>query len=57
MDRAWALYKETLEKNIPIDTQTYNNLLSVVNYLKESADLRWNLINELLTNMKNQVLL
>lgn len=55
MDRAWAMYQETLEKRIPIDTDTYNSLIRVANFLKESADLRWNLISELLTNMKNQV--
>ncbi|XP_063221190.1 small ribosomal subunit protein mS39 [Bacillus rossius redtenbacheri] len=54
VDRAWQLYEETQAKGIPVTTETYNSLISVANYLREGNDLRWKLIEELLTAMARQ---
>lgn len=44
MDRAWQLYQETLEKGIPLDTETYNSLIRVASFMREGSDLRWKLV-------------
>uniref|UniRef100_A0A1B0C5U0 Uncharacterized protein n=1 Tax=Glossina palpalis gambiensis TaxID=67801 RepID=A0A1B0C5U0_9MUSC len=40
-ERAYALLQEALEKQFQMDTTTFNSVLSVVNFLKDTADLRW----------------
>ncbi|XP_069955018.1 small ribosomal subunit protein mS39 [Cherax quadricarinatus] len=51
VDRAWQLYQECKEKNIPLDAGTYNSLIRVASFLRDSFDLRWQLVKELLTSM------
>lgn len=51
VDRAWQLYQETREKNLILNTGTYNSLIQVSNFLKEGFDLRWKLITDLLNTM------
>ncbi|XP_018570454.1 protein PTCD3 homolog, mitochondrial [Anoplophora glabripennis] len=53
VDRAHQLFEEAQEKGIVLSTNTYNCLIRVVNFLKESYDLRWNLVVELLSGMNN----
>lgn len=55
-DRAWQLFEEAKEKKYLLNTNTYNALLSIVNFLKESNELRWELITTLLIEMKNKQL-
>uniref|UniRef100_A0A182NBT0 Small ribosomal subunit protein mS39 n=1 Tax=Anopheles dirus TaxID=7168 RepID=A0A182NBT0_9DIPT len=54
VEKAWALYQETVEKRIELDTNTYNGLLQIASFLKESYDKRWELVCEVLTTMKQQ---
>ncbi|XP_067012701.1 small ribosomal subunit protein mS39 [Anabrus simplex] len=54
VDRAWELYQETQDKGIPLLTETYNSLLRGVNFLRESADLQWKLIQDLLSAIAKQ---
>lgn len=54
VEKAWALYQETIEKKILLDTTTFNSLLQIASFLKESYDMRWDLVCEVLTTMKNQ---
>uniref|UniRef100_A0A182QET3 Small ribosomal subunit protein mS39 n=1 Tax=Anopheles farauti TaxID=69004 RepID=A0A182QET3_9DIPT len=54
VEKAWALYQETVEKRIEIDTNTFNSLLYIASFLKESYDKRWDLVCEVLTAMKQQ---
>lgn len=54
VQQAWKLYQETQEKGIPLDVDTYNSLLRIVCYLKDSSEMRWTLTEELLTNMHRQ---
>ncbi|XP_058822135.1 small ribosomal subunit protein mS39 [Topomyia yanbarensis] len=54
VEKAWALYQETIEKNILLDTNTFNSLIEISSYLKDSYDTKWQLVCELLTAMKNQ---
>lgn len=54
VEKAWALYNESLAKNIELDVQSFNAILTVVSFIRESNDLKWDLIQELLIAMKNQ---
>uniref|UniRef100_A0A8D8MLB0 Small ribosomal subunit protein mS39 n=1 Tax=Culex pipiens TaxID=7175 RepID=A0A8D8MLB0_CULPI len=54
VEKAWALYQETIEKQVLLDTTTFNSLLQIASFLKESYDMRWDLVCEVLTTMKNQ---
>ncbi|XP_042225053.1 protein PTCD3 homolog, mitochondrial-like isoform X2 [Homarus americanus] len=51
VDRAWQLYQECREKDIPLDAHTYNSLIRVASYLRDAFELRWQLVKELLTTM------
>ncbi|KAJ8941753.1 hypothetical protein NQ318_001347 [Aromia moschata] len=53
VDRAMQLFEEAQQKGLVLSTNTYNNLLRVVNFLKEGYDMRWNFILNLLTDMSN----
>lgn len=52
VERAWALFNDCLSRNIELDVESFNAILNVSNFIKESGELRWQLIQELLTNMK-----
>lgn len=52
VEKAWALYNDALARNIELDVEAFNSVLSVANFLKESAELRWDLLLEILTSMK-----
>lgn len=54
VDRAWQLYQESREKGLPICTNTYNSLIQVASFLKEGYDLRWKLVQDLLTSMAHE---
>lgn len=51
VDRAWQLYQECKEKDIPLDADTYNSLIRVASFLRDAFDLRWKLVTELLSAM------
>jgi pentatricopeptide repeat domain-containing protein 3 len=52
VDRAYQLFEETKQKNIVLNTNTFNSLIYVVNAVKEHFELRWNLVVDLLSQMK-----
>uniref|UniRef100_A0A336MAF5 Small ribosomal subunit protein mS39 n=1 Tax=Culicoides sonorensis TaxID=179676 RepID=A0A336MAF5_CULSO len=52
IEKAFALYQEALDKGIELDTPTYNSMISVCNYMKDNADLRWDLAQQFLRTMK-----
>lgn len=54
VEKAWKYFEESQAKNIPITCEAYNNLIRVANFMREGYDLRWKLVQELLTNMKQQ---
>jgi pentatricopeptide repeat domain-containing protein 3 len=54
VERAWALLNDALAKNIPVDVECYNSILNVSNFLKESTELRWEFVQEILKLMKDQ---
>lgn len=56
VEKAWALYNESLSKNIELDIETYNSILSVASFIKEKSDMKWDLIQEIFTAIKNQKL-
>lgn len=56
VDRAWQLYEETKQKNLPVTTETYNALIRVASFLKEGFDLRWKLVEDLLITMNKEKL-
>ncbi|KAM7346077.1 small ribosomal subunit protein mS39 [Cochliomyia hominivorax] len=55
-DRAYALFQEATEKQMQLDTETFNSIISNVNFLKENVDQRWELCKDLLQQMKQQQL-
>lgn len=55
-ERAFALFQEATEKQIQLDTNTFNAVIEVVSFLKETADQRWQLCNDLLQQMAQQQL-
>lgn len=54
-DTAYDLYKECQEKGILLNRNVYNGLLSVVGFLKENGEMQFQLIAEILQDMKSQV--
>ncbi|XP_068205724.1 small ribosomal subunit protein mS39 [Palaemon carinicauda] len=51
IDRAWQLYQEAQDKGIPLDTDTYNHVLRIAPFLRESSDLRWQLTKDIMKTM------
>lgn len=51
-EKAMQLFEEAREKGIPLNTDTYNALISISHFLKEGYDLRWQYILDMLLNMK-----
>lgn len=56
-ERAFALLQEANEKQIQLDTNTYNSIIQIISFLKDTADQRWQLCTDLLRQMAEQQLL
>lgn len=54
IEKAYSLFNDALAKNIAVDVESYNSLLNCVNFLKESTELRWEMLLDLLNIMKSQ---
>lgn len=54
VEKAWGIYNDALAHNIDLDAEAYNAILNVANFLKESTDLRWELIQEILRTMNDK---
>jgi pentatricopeptide repeat domain-containing protein 3 len=53
VEKAWAFYNDALSRGIALDVEAFNSILNCVTFLKESSELRFELIVEILTAMKN----
>lgn len=53
VEKAWAFYNDAIARNIELDVEAFNSILNVTSFIKESAELRWDQILEVLTTMKN----
>lgn len=51
VERGWALFQEAIDKDMPVDAATFNAVLSVANFLKESGEMRWELVQDILRTM------
>lgn len=51
-DRAFQLFEEAQQKQIALNTDAYNSIISVVHFLKEGYEMRWTFIVDMLTAMK-----
>ncbi|CAH0552989.1 unnamed protein product [Brassicogethes aeneus] len=51
VERAWQLFEEAQQKGIIVNTDTYNSLIAVSNYLKEGYDQRWSFAFDLLSDL------
>ncbi|XP_028132318.2 protein PTCD3 homolog, mitochondrial [Diabrotica virgifera virgifera] len=51
VERAWKLFEEAQQKGLVLSPNTYNSLLKVANFLKESFEMRWTFIVNLLADM------
>lgn len=54
VERGYALYQDALQKGLHIDVTTFNAVIQVSNFLRESGDMRWQLVQELLQTMASQ---
>ncbi|XP_066943721.1 small ribosomal subunit protein mS39 [Macrobrachium rosenbergii] len=54
IDKAWQLYQEAQEKGIPLDTETYNSAIRIAPFLRESSDLRWQLMKDIMKTMADK---
>lgn len=52
VERGWQLFQEALDKNLQLDTDTFNSIISIVSFLKDTGELRWELCKDLLKQMK-----
>lgn len=52
VEKAWAIFQDCLSKNVKLDVEAFNSILNVTTAIKESAELRWKFIVDLLTQMK-----
>lgn len=50
-ERGYAFYQEALQKDLHIDVATFNSVIRIVNFLREGAEMRWLLVQELLQTM------
>lgn len=56
VERAWALFQEALDKDLNVDVTTFNSIIQVANFLKESGEMRWELVQDILRTMaKRQI--
>ncbi|XP_017149941.1 protein PTCD3 homolog, mitochondrial [Drosophila miranda] len=55
-ERAYALLQEAGEKQIQLDTNTFNSIIQIISFLKDNAEQRWQLCTELLQQMSEQKL-
>ncbi|XP_017868410.1 PREDICTED: protein PTCD3 homolog, mitochondrial [Drosophila arizonae] len=55
-ERAYALLQEANEKRIQLDTNTYNAIIQIVSFIKDTAEQRWQMCTSLLSQMAEQQL-
>lgn len=53
VEKAWAFFHDAIARNIELDVESFNSILNVTTFIKESSELRWDQILEILTMMKN----
>lgn len=53
VEKAWAFFNDAIARNIELDVEVFNSVINVTTFLKESAELRWDHMMDLLTMMKN----
>lgn len=50
-EKGFALYQDALQKDLHIDVETFNSVIRVSTFLRESGDSRWHFVQELLQTM------
>lgn len=51
VEKAFGFFNDATAHNIQLDVETFNSILNVSHFLKEAADLRWDLVQEILKTM------
>lgn len=54
VDRGFALYQDALNRDLHIDATTFNAVISVSTFLRESGDARWQFVQELMQTMASK---
>lgn len=54
VEKAYAIFQNCLANNIQLDVECFNSILNVARFVKESADLRWTLMLDLLKTMNEK---
>lgn len=57
VEKAWALFQDAQQKGLELNTDTYNSIIEVAGFLKESGEMRWQLCNDMLQQMNKAKLL
>lgn len=50
-DKAFNMYQECKENNMPLGVETYNHVIKIIPFLRESGETRWELLVEILRDM------
>lgn len=53
VEKACAFFYDAINRNIGLDVEAFNSVLNVTHFIKESSELRWEQILEVLKIMKN----
>ncbi|CAG0882465.1 unnamed protein product [Darwinula stevensoni] len=53
-ERAWNMYQEAAGKEVEIDVGTFNSLILITRSLKDSEELTWEVLMDLLHDMKRR---
>lgn len=52
VEKAWAFFNDASARNIELDVECFNAVINVSSFLKESTEMRYELILELLSHMR-----
>ena len=51
--QTFKMYQEAKEKGFRLDTETYNHVIKIVPFVRETSDARWELAHELMVEMNS----
>jgi pentatricopeptide repeat domain-containing protein 3 len=54
VEKAYAIYNDCLANNIELNVEVFNSILNIVSMLKENAEMKWKMVLEILTLMKER---
>lgn len=52
--QTFKMYQEAKERGFRLDTETYNHVIKIVPFVRETSDARWELADEVMVEMKSK---